>query len=65
MAKDHGCFGVIHWPSDAYEECILARTVNACPKGVDVVIDFVSSPRTFERALKVLNTVIILPASSY
>jgi len=55
VAREHGCYGVVHWPSNAYEEQLVERTRNACPDGIDVVIDFVSSPRTIARALKFLN----------
>ena len=57
IAKEHGCYRVIHWPSNAYEDQLLERTNNACPEGIDVVIDFVSSPRTISRAFKFLNKV--------
>ena len=59
MAKEHGCYGVIHWPSNAYEQQLVGRTRNACPDGIDVVIDFVSSPRTISRALQFLNKVSV------
>lgn len=57
VAKQHGCYGVVHWPRNAYEEQVIERTKNACPAGIDVVIDFVSSPRTISRALNFLNKV--------
>ncbi|XP_067934462.1 alcohol dehydrogenase-like [Watersipora subatra] len=55
VAREHGCYGVVHWPSNAYEQQIQEITENACPQGIDVVIDFVSSPRTICRAMKFLN----------
>jgi len=55
IAKDHGCADVIHWNDAIHEEYILDRTLNACYGGVDIIIDYVSSPRTTNRALKVLK----------
>ena len=40
-----------------HEEYILERTKDVCQGGVDVAIDFVSSPRTMSRVRKVLNEV--------
>ncbi|XP_061177938.1 alcohol dehydrogenase-like isoform X1 [Saccostrea echinata] len=54
-ALDHGCYDVIHWNEEDHEQFIIERTLEACKGGVDVVIDFVSSPRTVHRTLKVLN----------
>ncbi|KAF6028020.1 hypothetical protein EB796_013667 [Bugula neritina] len=55
VAKKHGCYSVVHWPRDCYEEQVIERTKDVCPDGIDVVIDFVSSPRTISRATKFLN----------
>mmetsp|Transcript_30075 Transcript_30075/g.47818 ORF Transcript_30075/g.47818 Transcript_30075/m.47818 type:complete len:348 (-) Transcript_30075:666-1709(-) len=54
-ALDHGCYDVIHWNEEDHEQYIVERTLDACNGGVDVVIDFVSSPRTVHRTLKILN----------
>ncbi|KAL5007450.1 hypothetical protein ScPMuIL_016256 [Solemya velum] len=54
-AQDHGCYDIIHWNEEDHEQYIIERTLDACRGGVDVVIDFVSSPRTMSRSLKVLN----------
>ena len=35
----------------------MERTCDVCQGGVDIIIDFVSSPRTVKRDLKVLNEV--------
>lgn len=56
-AQDHGCYDIIHWNEEDHEQYIVERTLDACRGGVDVVIDFVSTPRTMHRALKVLNRV--------
>lgn len=55
VAKDQGCFDVIHWNDSIHEEYILERTKDVCAGGVDLCIDFVSSPRTINRAMKVLK----------
>ena len=65
VAKEHGCYGVIHWPSNAYEQQLVERTRNACPEGIDVVVDFVSSPRTISRALQFLNKVSLIEVFSH
>lgn len=52
---EHGCYDIIHWNEEDHEQYIVERTMDACRGGVDVVIDFVSSPRTVHRTLKVLN----------
>ncbi|XP_041365170.1 zeta-crystallin-like isoform X2 [Gigantopelta aegis] len=54
-AQDHKCYDIIHWNEEDHEEYIAERTIDACRGGVDVIIDFVSSPRTMQRSLKVLN----------
>ncbi|KAK3100998.1 hypothetical protein FSP39_000102 [Pinctada imbricata] len=54
-AQEHGCYDIIHWNEEDHEQYIVERTMDACRGGVDVVIDFVSSPRTVHRTLKVLN----------
>ena len=58
-ALDHGCYDVIHWNEEDHEQYIVERTLDACNGGVDVVIDFVSSPRTVHRTLKILNRVSV------
>lgn len=54
-AQDQGCFDIIHWNEEDHEQYIVERTLDACRGGVDVIIDFVSTPRTMQRSLKVLN----------
>ncbi|XP_046339557.1 alcohol dehydrogenase-like isoform X2 [Haliotis cracherodii] len=54
-AQDHECYDIIHWNEEDHEEYIVERTLDACRGGVDIIIDFVSSPRTMSRSLKVLN----------
>jgi len=54
-AQDHGCFDIVHWNEEDHEQYIIERTLDACRGGVDIIIDYVSSPRTMQRALKVLN----------
>lgn len=54
-ALDHNCYDVIHWNEEDHEQYIVERTLESCKGGVDVVIDFVSSPRTVHRTLRVLN----------
>ena len=50
-------------PSSVYEELLLERTLDVCQGGVDVIIDFVSSPRTVKRDLKVLREVRVILGS--
>ncbi|KAL3843297.1 hypothetical protein ACJMK2_021238 [Sinanodonta woodiana] len=54
-AQEHDCFDIIHWCEEEHEQSIIERTLDACRGGVDIVIDFVSSPRTMQRSLMVLN----------
>lgn len=54
-ASDHGCYDIVHWNEEDHEQYLVERTLDACRGGVDVIIDYVSSPRTMQRALKVLN----------
>ncbi|XP_021368351.1 cinnamyl alcohol dehydrogenase 8-like isoform X2 [Mizuhopecten yessoensis] len=54
-AQDHGCYDIIHWNEEDHEQYIIERTLDACRGGVDVIVDFVSSPRTMQRSLKILN----------
>jgi len=65
-AQDHGCYDIVYWNEEDHEEYIVERTLDACRGGVDVIIDYVSSPRTTQRALKVLNRegLILVGASS-
>lgn len=60
IAKEHGCFDVIHWNDSLHEEYLIERTQNVCRGGVDIIIDFSSSPRTINRAMKVLGQVFSL-----
>lgn len=55
VAKQHGCFSVVHWSDELYEEHILERTQNVCQGGVDVMLDFVTSQRTIDRAHNILK----------
>ncbi|ESP05105.1 hypothetical protein LOTGIDRAFT_208046 [Lottia gigantea] len=55
VASEHGCYDIIHWNEEDHEQYIVERTLDACRGGVDVIIDLVSSPRTNQRSLKVLN----------
>ncbi|XP_059158427.1 quinone oxidoreductase-like [Physella acuta] len=54
-AQDHGCFDIIHWNEEDHEQYIIERTLDSCRGGVDVIIDFLGSNRSMQRALKVLN----------
>lgn len=55
IAKQHGCYDVIHCDESQHEEYILMRIRNVCKGGVDAVIDFVSSARTVKRSTIVLR----------
>lgn len=54
-AQDHGYFDIIHWNEEDHEQYIIERTLDCCRGGVDVIIDYVGSNRSMQRALKVLN----------
>nr|KAG5694629.1 hypothetical protein BaRGS_014724 [Batillaria attramentaria] len=54
-AQDHGCYDIVHWNEEDHEQYIVERTLDACRGGVDIIIDYVSSKRTMQRSLKVLN----------
>lgn len=54
-AQEHGCHDIVFWNEEDHEQYIVERTLDACKGGVDVIVDFVSSPRTVQRDLKVLN----------
>jgi len=54
-ALDQGADDVIHWAESEHEGYLSERTLGVCFDGVDVAIDFVSSPRTLKRVLNVLN----------
>ena len=43
--------------NSVHEQHIIERTLDACPGGVDVIIDFVSSNRSVARSLKLLKPV--------
>lgn len=55
VAKELGCNDIVHWDESIYEAQILDRTRSSCSNGADVVVDFVCSPRSVKRSLKVLN----------
>jgi D-arabinose 1-dehydrogenase-like Zn-dependent alcohol dehydrogenase len=55
VAKEQGCSDVIHWNDSLHEEYLIERTKNVCKGGVDIIIDFSSSPRTINRSMKVLG----------
>lgn len=67
VAKECGCSDVIHWNDEMYEELLQERTREVCQGGVDLIIDFVSSPRTVKRDLKVLreNGVLLVGGNSW
>lgn len=54
-AQDHGCYDIIHWNEEDHEQYIVERTLDSCRGGVDVIIDYVSSNRSMQRSLNVLN----------
>lgn len=54
-AVEEGADDVIHWAEAEHEGYLYERTLDVCQDGVDVAVDFVSSPRTLKRVLSVLN----------
>ncbi|KAK3586365.1 hypothetical protein CHS0354_022517 [Potamilus streckersoni] len=55
MAAQKVCTDVIHWPADEDEPSLVEKTKSTCKGGADLILDFVGTPRTIKRAIKLLN----------
>ncbi|KAK3586362.1 hypothetical protein CHS0354_022514 [Potamilus streckersoni] len=55
MAAEEVCSDVICWSADEHEQSLVEKTKSACKGGADLILDFIGTPRTIQRAMKILN----------
>ncbi|KAL3843289.1 hypothetical protein ACJMK2_021230 [Sinanodonta woodiana] len=55
MAAEAICCDVICWSVDEHEQSLVEKTKSACKGGADLIMDFIGTPRTIQRAMKILN----------
>lgn len=64
--QEHQKVNIVQWSEDCYETQLIERTINACEKNVDIVIDVAANPRSMNRSLKCLSKggVIVIGAET-
>ncbi|KAK3586363.1 hypothetical protein CHS0354_022515 [Potamilus streckersoni] len=55
MAAEEVCSDVIFWSVDEHEQSLVEKTKSTCKGGADLILDFIGTPRTIQRAIKILN----------
>ncbi|KAK3586364.1 hypothetical protein CHS0354_022516 [Potamilus streckersoni] len=55
MAIEEVCNDVICWSADEHEQSLVEKTRSTCAGGVDLILDFIGTSRTTQRAMKILN----------